>query len=162
MAKSGGNPQNMQKFQQYLGKNQAKLPKSPEFLQYYSLPYIPNILEHEAFKHLFTKEWVLGLRQKLIKFLDQLQVVNSKSQLERIFVKSKSGNDKILNSQITQLKLKLRQKESQIQFQNQFVKEKTKISEKWRNFTKDLLNLTEEYDQLCTENGQNEDKNFDF
>ena len=50
----------------------SDLAKTTEFLPFYALPYIKNPLEHPTFKHLFTKEWVIELKNKLLEFINTL------------------------------------------------------------------------------------------
>ena len=45
--------------------------QTTEFIQYFAFPYVPNPKEHQSFKHIFTRDWVKELRNKLQSFLEQ-------------------------------------------------------------------------------------------
>lgn len=60
------------KFKKYLETKGSELSKTNEFLPFYALPYIQKPQEHPALKELFTKEWIINLRNKLLEFLTNL------------------------------------------------------------------------------------------
>ena len=60
------------KYKKYLETKGSELSKTNEFLPYYALPYIQKPQEHPALKELFTKDWIINLRAKLVEFLTNL------------------------------------------------------------------------------------------
>ena len=60
------------KYKKYLETKGSELSKTNEFLPYYALPYIQKPQEHPGMKELFTKEWIINLRGKLLEFLSNL------------------------------------------------------------------------------------------
>lgn len=60
------------KYKKYLESKGSELSKTNEFLPYYALPYIQKPQDHPALKELFTKEWIINLRAKLLEFLANL------------------------------------------------------------------------------------------
>jgi len=60
------------KYKKYLETKGSELSKTSEFLPYYALPYIEKPQDHPALKELFTKEWIINLRSKLLEFLSNL------------------------------------------------------------------------------------------
>lgn len=60
------------KYKKYLETKGSELSKTSEFLPFYALPYIQKPQDHPALKELFTKEWIVNLRSKLLEFLSNL------------------------------------------------------------------------------------------
>ena len=57
-------------FRKYLENRGKTLSSTPEFLQYYALPYVPNPTEHPSFKQIFKAKWPKDIRMRLERFLD--------------------------------------------------------------------------------------------
>ena len=57
-------------FRKYLESRGKTLSNSPEFLQYYALPYVPNPRDHPSFKGVFKPQWPLDIRVRVERFLE--------------------------------------------------------------------------------------------
>ncbi|KAI8816691.1 uncharacterized protein EV422DRAFT_544511, partial [Fimicolochytrium jonesii] len=64
-----GLSQTMEPFKKFLETRGSELSKTPQFLSYYALPYIPDPREHPSFKELFEKDWAADLERRLRSFL---------------------------------------------------------------------------------------------
>ena len=62
--------QNMEEFKLYLEQNNTEQFKSPEFLSYYALPYIPDPRKNSTYANLFSPEWAKCLKEQIQKCLD--------------------------------------------------------------------------------------------
>ena len=62
--------QNMNEFKIYLEQNNTEQFKTPEFLPYYALPYIPDPRKNPAYATLFTPEWSKCLQEQIKRCLD--------------------------------------------------------------------------------------------
>ena len=62
--------QNMNEFKIYLEQNNTEQFKTPEFLPYYALPYIPDPRKNPAYAPLFTPEWSKCLQEQIKRCLD--------------------------------------------------------------------------------------------
>ena len=62
--------QNMEEFKIYLEKNNTEQFKTPEFLPYYALPYIPDPRNNSAYSNLFSPEWKKCLKEQIQRCLD--------------------------------------------------------------------------------------------
>jgi hypothetical protein len=76
-------------FRKYLESRGKILSNSPEFLQYYALPYVPNPTEHPSFKGVFKPQWPLDIRVRLERFLDVVLQSVTLPELYSIFDVSK-------------------------------------------------------------------------
>jgi hypothetical protein len=55
-------------FRTFLETRGAELSRTPEFLPYYALPYVPQPTEHPTFRELFMTPWLGELRGRVAKF----------------------------------------------------------------------------------------------
>jgi LisH domain-containing protein ARMC9 len=78
-------------FRKYLESRGKILSSSPEFLQYYALPYVPNPMEHPSFKGVFKPQWPLDIRVRLERFLDVVLQSVTLPELYSIFDIGTSG-----------------------------------------------------------------------
>ena len=62
--------QNMEEFKLYLEQNNTEQFKSPEFLSYYALPYIPDPRKNATYANLFSPEWAKCLKEQIQRCLD--------------------------------------------------------------------------------------------
>ena len=62
--------QNMEEFKLYLEQNNIQQYKTPEFLAYYALPYIPDPRKNSVYANLFKPEWAKCLKEQIKKCLD--------------------------------------------------------------------------------------------
>ena len=62
--------QNMEEFKLYLEQNNTEQFKSPEFLSYYALPYIPDPRKNATYSNLFSPEWAKCLKEQIQRCLD--------------------------------------------------------------------------------------------
>ena len=62
--------QNMEEFKLYLEQNNTEQFKSPEFLSYYALPYIPDPRKNSTYANLFSPEWAKCLKEQIQRCLD--------------------------------------------------------------------------------------------
>ena len=62
--------QNMEEFKLYLEQNNTEQFKSPEFLSYYALPYIPDPRKNSIYANLFSPEWAKCLKEQIQRCLD--------------------------------------------------------------------------------------------
>ena len=79
-------------FRKYLESRGKILSNSPEFLQYYALPYVPNPTEHPSFKGVFKPQWPLDIRVRLERFLDVVLQSVTLPELYTIFDTSNQIN----------------------------------------------------------------------
>eukprot|EP01022_Parablepharisma_sp_SALTPOND_P020247 TRINITY_DN3631_c0_g1_i2.p2 TRINITY_DN3631_c0_g1~~TRINITY_DN3631_c0_g1_i2.p2 ORF type:complete len:381 (-),score=39.11 TRINITY_DN3631_c0_g1_i2:2352-3494(-) len=59
----------LDEFKLYLDSEKSKFAQIPELLPFYALLFVPNPHVHPSFKHLFSKQWAIELRNKLNAFL---------------------------------------------------------------------------------------------
>lgn len=64
----------LQKFKVFLDTKGAELAKTSEFLPYYALPYVQNPTEHPSFCHVFTQDWIIEVRQRLLNFVSSINI----------------------------------------------------------------------------------------
>ena len=57
--------QNMEEFKSFLEQNQTEQFKTPEFLSYYALPYIPDPRKNSNYANLFKPEWTKCLKEQI-------------------------------------------------------------------------------------------------
>ena len=62
--------QNMDEFKIFLEQNNTEQFKTPEFLSYYALPYIPDLRKNSNYVHLFAPEWTKCLKEQIQRCLD--------------------------------------------------------------------------------------------
>ena len=55
-------------FRTFLETRGAELSRTPEFLPYYALPYVPQPADHPTFRELFMPAWLGELRGRVAKF----------------------------------------------------------------------------------------------
>ncbi len=55
-------------FRTFLETRGAELSRTPEFLPYYALPYVPQPVDHPTFRELFLPTWLGELRGRVAKF----------------------------------------------------------------------------------------------
>lgn len=72
-------------FRKYLESRGKVLSNSPEFLQYYALPYVPNPVEHPSFKAVFKPQWPLDIRIRLERFLEVVLQSVTLPELYQVF-----------------------------------------------------------------------------
>ena len=61
---------NMEEFKIYLEQNNIEKFKTPEFLPYYALPYIPDPRNNSVYGNLFKPEWTNCLKTQIQKCID--------------------------------------------------------------------------------------------
>ncbi|KAI8927019.1 hypothetical protein BC831DRAFT_454204 [Entophlyctis helioformis] len=61
----------MDAFKRFLETRGAELSKSPQFLQFYALPYVPDPRQHPSFVDIFSATWVPDLESRLTLFLEK-------------------------------------------------------------------------------------------
>ena len=61
---------NMEEFKLYLEQNNTEQFKTPEFLAYYALPFIPDPRNNSVYAHLFEPVWSKCLKEQIQKCLD--------------------------------------------------------------------------------------------
>eukprot|EP00127_Corallochytrium_limacisporum_P005185 Clim_evm2s201 gene=Clim_evmTU2s201 len=65
----------MRSFKQYLESNRGQdLAKIPEFLQYYALPFIPDLTHHPTFGPLVSQRWIDQIQELMLTFLESTLV----------------------------------------------------------------------------------------
>ena len=67
---NGAYQEELNTFKHYIENSGGDLSQTSEFVTYYALPYVPNPTEHKSFKHLFTKDYVSQLKQRLQNYLE--------------------------------------------------------------------------------------------
>lgn len=72
-------------FRKYLESRGKVLSNSPEFLQYYALPYVPNPVEHPSFKAVFKPQWPLDIRIRVERFLEVVLQSVTLPELYQVF-----------------------------------------------------------------------------
>lgn len=82
----------MENFKLYLEQEGPKFSKSEEILSFFALPYMPNPLEHPAFRQIFTNKWLNSIK-------DKIRVVIGKESLEGAPILQKMY-DKYINPDI--------------------------------------------------------------
>lgn len=64
-------------FKQFLESRGSELCKTPQYLSYYALPYVPDPKLHPSFRELFTDVWQKSLEERLFAFVgSELQAEN--------------------------------------------------------------------------------------
>ena len=61
---------NMEEFKIYLNQNKTEQIKSPEFLLYCALPYVPDPRKNPSYDNLFRPEWVKCLKEQIQRCID--------------------------------------------------------------------------------------------
>jgi LisH domain-containing protein ARMC9 len=73
--------QSMGRFKKFLETSGAGLAKSPQFLPYYALPFIPDPKQHPTFKEMFQPQWLNDLKARLARFFQLSVQVTEKPRL---------------------------------------------------------------------------------
>lgn len=104
-------------FKTYLETTGSSLSQTTEFLPYYALPFIPNVMEHPSFKPLFTESWRNEIEKQLKEFLSEQLKSDEKPELYNLFKsrpeviekERRQYNDhiKVLKNQLTEAETKL-------------------------------------------------------
>jgi hypothetical protein len=88
-------------FKRFLETRGSEFSETSEFLSFFALPYMPRAHENKSIAHVFTKEWLGKLRNRLSEFLaSHLKGSNSfgasrkLSHLQEIFYSSFGGEAK--------------------------------------------------------------------
>lgn len=88
-------------FKRFLETRGSEFSETSEFLSFFALPYMPRAHENKSIAHVFTKEWLGKLRNRLSEFLaNHLKGSNSfgasrkLSHLQEIFYSSLGGEAK--------------------------------------------------------------------
>lgn len=90
-----------QAFKRYLDTNGQDLARYSELVQYFAFPYITNFREHSSFKDIFSKRWIIDLREKLDKLLNS-SINRMDTKLETLWFSAQSntrGSQKRIASQ---------------------------------------------------------------
>lgn len=61
---------NMEEFKIYLNQNKNEQFKSPEFLLYCALPYVPDPRKNPSYDYLFRPEWIKCLKEQIQRCID--------------------------------------------------------------------------------------------
>ena len=61
---------NMEEFKIYLNQNKTEQIKSPEFLLYCALPYVPDPRKNPSYNNLFRPEWIKCLKEQIQRCID--------------------------------------------------------------------------------------------
>ena len=72
-------------FKTYLETTGSSLSQTTEFLPYYALPFIPNVMEHPSFKPLFTESWRNDIKKQLKEFLSEQLKSDEKPELYNLY-----------------------------------------------------------------------------
>ncbi|XP_028393759.1 lisH domain-containing protein ARMC9-like [Dendronephthya gigantea] len=72
-------------FKTYLETTGSSLSQSEEFLPYYALPFIPDVMKHPSFKPLFTDSWRNDLQKQLKDFLSEQLKSDEKPELYNLY-----------------------------------------------------------------------------
>lgn len=72
-------------FKSYLESRGQELSKTNEFLPYYALPYVPRPQEHASYKHLFSNQWILEIKGKLVKLMSDLTSRDHTTVVEQMY-----------------------------------------------------------------------------
>ena len=123
-------------FKKYLDTKGRDLAQTTEVLQYYAFPYVPNPTEHPYFKHIFTKEWVSDLRNKLEFFLSLL---NSNQEAPLIY--------QMYNAYVNSLNDKNGQTKRNLNEEEPSVGDYAKIIAQLEASNQDLINVLQEYNE---------------
>ena len=67
---------NMEEFKLYLEQNNIEQFKSPEFLPYYALPYIPDPRKNASYSNIFMPEWRICLKEQVQRCLNYYSPTN--------------------------------------------------------------------------------------
>jgi len=123
-------------FKKYLDTKGRDLAQTTEVLQYYALPYVPNPMEHPYFKHIFTKDWVLELRNKLQFFLN---LFNSNKEAPLIY--------QMYNAYVNNLGEKGSPNKQDSHNEDQSAGDYAKIIAQLEASNQDLINVLQEYNE---------------
>ena len=74
-------------FMNYLEGRGAALATSAEFLQYYALATLQKPQENSNFKTIFTKDWIIELKKRVIYFIEKLYPMGRSPLLVNIYDK---------------------------------------------------------------------------
>lgn len=131
------------KYKKYLETKGSELSKTNEFLPYYALPYIQKPQEHPALKELFTKEWIINLRSKLLEFLTNLFNSQEMPFLYQIF-QAFSSNKSSLNMNMSPQSI-----------DNINVESKDKYISQLEANNKELINVIQDFNTKYTQMQKN-------
>ena len=76
----------VQYFKIFLETKGHELAQTSEFLQFYALPYVQNPCDHPSFRQIFTKEWVVDIKNKLTIFLSSIGANDKPPLLYEIYI----------------------------------------------------------------------------
>ncbi|GMI60032.1 hypothetical protein ScalyP_jg458 [Parmales sp. scaly parma] len=79
-------------FRRYIEGRGQSLSQTPEFVQFYALPYIPSPPDHPTFAVMFTDQWMNELKNKLVSFVMSTCVADSPAKMPAIFSKYNNNN----------------------------------------------------------------------
>ncbi|XP_046850759.1 lisH domain-containing protein ARMC9-like [Xenia sp. Carnegie-2017] len=104
-------------FKRYLETTGSVLSQTTEFLPYFALPFIPDVMEHPSFKPILTDTWRNNTKMQLQEFLSDMLKNEEKPELyyiftsrQHIFEKERQQyNDyiKVLKTQLSEAETKL-------------------------------------------------------
>lgn len=80
-------PVSKQNFVSYLEGRGAMLSKQEEFLPFYALAYLQKPQEHQTFKSMFSKQWIVDLRKELVLYLEKLYPATKTPTIVNIYDK---------------------------------------------------------------------------
>jgi len=133
--------------------------KTTEILAFYALPYINNPMEHPAYKHIFTIEWIKDLKEKLRHALN-MYIPNGKYpliyDLYFSFIHGYEGRNQLSFNFADKNKSdnlsKVDKSQDLSHLQDEYIKLKKKeentkatlieCQKKWNNFSLDILNIS--------------------
>ncbi|KAJ3021459.1 LisH domain-containing protein armc9 [Thoreauomyces humboldtii] len=114
LAKSQNIVQTMEPFKQFLETRGSELCKTPQFLSYYALPYVPDPLAHPSFKDIFEVGWTTDLEGRLQVFLKNALRAVVKPMLVTL-IGSESSRGKLVE-EIEELKRDLKESHAKESF----------------------------------------------
>jgi len=149
----------LNEFKQYLDSEKSKFAQIPELLPFYALLFVPAPHNHPSFKHLFSKQWAIELRNKLHAFLAHFLPPMGPPLLYEIYRLHRETQKNAGGSlpQITELRRESSDAQNWVQEVEELKKReeytrKTLIESqtKWTGFSKGILAVCKTLMEACT------------
>lgn len=80
-----------EKFKAYLDKQGSELSKMPDLLAYFALTIVKDPVSNPTFSKIFSREWIVELRNQLMNFIDSMYAPNSEPFLTHMYQQFMAG-----------------------------------------------------------------------
>ena len=80
-----------EKFKSYLDRQGSELSKMPDLLAYFALTMVKDPLTNPTFSKIFTREWIVELRNQLMNFIESMYSPHSEAFLSHMYKEYMSG-----------------------------------------------------------------------